>query len=359
MFLHHSRKHHFKALYALFIVLLLEIAFRSFFSIHFHIPFFRPSDLIYCYYPEISTIQKQKNEGGDKPHLFFDILMLGGSVLTPHWGKIENDLRQKLTLDGIHEVRIFNAGVSAQCTLDAENKLNILKGERFDLVLVYESLNECRLNNCPPEVFKPDYSHSAWYEDINTILRHKEMDYSIIPFVVDYIHIKLRQHFHRSRYISLNRLKPQWVVYEKDIKTAPCYRKHITDIITLCRAAGMPLLIMTYAYYIPDDYSLDRFKKRKLDYAIHHFSIEHWGKPEYVRLELEAHNRIIHEIAAARPYDKLFFIDMDRLIQKGKTNFNDICHLTPDGSAEFVSHFFPVVEHLLLSRRHGKYAGQL
>ena len=76
----------------------------------------------------------------------------------------------------------------AHTTLDSYLKHKALHNKTFDVVVIYHGINEVRANNSPPEIFKPDYSHYAWYE-----LRYLDDRYmptiniSIIPIIGSWV----------------------------------------------------------------------------------------------------------------------------------------------------------------------------
>lgn len=58
---------------------------------------------------------------------------------------------------------------------------------------------------------------------------------------------------------------------------------------------------------------------------------------------IEAHNEVIKEIVKNTAYAKLYYMDMDNVLEKGKDSFDDICHLTGEGSMSFARQLIPVI----------------
>ena len=95
---------------------------------------------------------------------------------------------------------------------------------------------------------------------------------------------------------------------------------------------------MTYAYYIPSNYSLERFQRGELDYArssVKGSEIEIWGLPENVRKGLDVHNTVLRELGKG---EGVLFVDQQALLGNEPKNFIDVCHLSPAGMEQFVQH---------------------
>ena len=91
---------------------------------------------------------------------------------------------------------------------------------------------------------------------------------------------------------------------------------------------------MTFALYVPDDYSEEAFEAGRLDYGGHVTPLEHWGIAENVVAGVRAHNQVVRSLAEAS--GAAFFVDQARLMPRGARFFDDACHLTPEGSERFV-----------------------
>jgi hypothetical protein len=70
-------------------------------------------------------------------------------------------------------VRVHLAAAGAQTSRDSYLKYRWLSSKRFDLVVLYDGINEACANNCPPNVFRADYSHYAWYRFLNDFDRSR------------------------------------------------------------------------------------------------------------------------------------------------------------------------------------------
>jgi hypothetical protein len=59
-----------------------------------------------------------------------------------------------------------------------------------------------------------------------------------------------------------------------------------------------------------------------------------WGRPEAVVKGIEAHNAISREVGHF--HDHVILVDLDAEMPKSKRQYDDICHLTPDGCQTWV-----------------------
>jgi hypothetical protein len=98
---------------------------------------------------------------------------------------------------------------------------------------------------------------------------------------------------------------------------------------------------MTFAAYVPENYSREAFNKKQLDYDLHRAPIEWWGRPEHVLATVAVHNEIVRDLAAQ--HKDVSFVDQARLMPGSGRYFNDPCHLTVLGSAKFVENIVNVL----------------
>jgi hypothetical protein len=253
---------------------------------------------------------------------------------------IEKLLYQELSEE--RKVKIYNLSMSAHSSLDHYYKYKFLQDRKFDLVVLYEAINETRVNNCPERYFREDYSNYSWYRYINVYERHEEVKYILFPYVIDSSVQKVLEYFVPLNLIPTHAGKQEWLDYGKDIKSAVPYRKNVEKILKIAQKKHEKILLMTFAYYIPENYTLKRFEDKSLDYGKHMCFIENWGKPENVESAIIAHNEIIKDLA--RQYsDNVIFMDQLSNIPRGKEYFDDICHLTHEGSRKFVDNIKDVI----------------
>jgi len=303
-----------------------------------------PGQILYAYYPEMWHVFSVSPSRDDE---FFDVLLLGGSVLDPHWGSIEQQLLEQLFLAGHRNVRVSNVGTPAHTTRDSLHKYRALSRHQFELVMLYHGINETRANNAPPEVFREDYSHYAWYEALNALAPYHGNASLSLPYTFRYLGVRARHALRPDRYIVEHVPREEWTRYGGDVRSAAAFEANLRAIIDEAAARGERLVLSTFAYYVPEDYSQERFDRRELDYVLHQTPLEIWGRPESVVAGIDAHNEVVRRLA--RDNDGVWFVDQATRMQGTPENFNDAAHLTTAGSRRFVEHILEVLPPTLFS----------
>ncbi len=304
------------------------------------VPFLSAPRRIYrSFYPGLAVVERQFHE--DDSEGCFDILLLGGSALHEDYGDIEHVLRERLIRATRRCVRIHNLAAPAHTTLDSLYKYKHLDGYDFDLVLVYHGINEIRANNCTADQYRDDYSHLSWYRLINDFERHADSRWFALPYTIKFISSKAADRLGWSDTLPTHRPTPESVAYGCEVKTADSFRGNLDSILQLAGERRQPVVLMTFAYHLPDDYTEARFDDRALDYSTHRLSTELWGKPECVVAGLRAHNDAVRSVASR--YEGARLVDQEALIGKKGLHFNDICHLTHEGCERFAENVLPVV----------------
>ena len=333
----------FILLYALFIVVLLEISSRLYWSIGDGVSFLVP-DLFHAFYPEMKKIEAAPGAVDDNT---FDVLILGGSVVYSRWADIDNRLGKELHHRTKRNVRIYNASKPGHTTRDSMLKYQRLGTRSFDLVLVYHGINEARANNCPPEMFRGDYSHYAWYAHINGLADHPEHRYVVLPYTGSFLVSTIAERLGLVQRVPKAIPNDKWVQFGADIKTAEPFRRNLTRIVELARGKNEPLLLMTFATHMPPNYSQQQLRQRQPNLRGTALAVELWGRPGDVTAAVRAHNEVIEGVA--QQYGTLF-VDQDSLIPKDYGYFNDICHLSPDGCERYVANILEVVLEVMRQR---------
>jgi hypothetical protein len=320
-------------LFALYAALVLELGSRTYWWAVGHGPFLGTAKaLAYAaLFPEVHAIEAVDVRQDDD---FFDVLLLGGSVLTPEYGDVPRALHEALTYALKRPVRVHTAAAGAQTSRDSYLKYAWLSGKRFDAVVVYHAINETRANNCPPAVFEPDYSHYAWYRFLNDLERHPSLRASTALLSLDLARIHLLGALGALQLVPTHQPRPEWLSYGADIKTSASFRGNIQKIVAIARERSEPLVLVTFAYHVPSDYTQERFLAKNLDYTLHDKPVEMWGLPTNVVGGILAHNRVTREVAQASPGVTL--VDEEALLPKSGAYFNDICHFTYLGTEAFV-----------------------
>ena len=311
----------------------LEVAARAYWRIEYQLSFRRPSHPLYALYPELKSVDEVQPRRGDG---YYEILMLGESVLHPAWGEIEAALNERLSLEGLRSVRIFNLAVPAHTSRDSWLKYAALGGARFDLVMLYDGANETRTNNAPPDLFRADYSHYAWYATANTLAPSHGAAIFALPYTLRYTNARLRQIWRPDRYVPVNEPRAEWVEYGREPRSAEAFERNVTAVLDVAVERRDPVMLMTVACWIPPNYTREAFAAKRLDYLLHRMPIEIWGRREYVVNAVNAHNQIVRRLATTR-HDVLF-VDQAALMEGSARNFDDPFHFTIAGSAAFAGH---------------------
>ncbi|MFQ5646624.1 MAG: hypothetical protein ACE5GM_06825 [bacterium] len=340
-----KKKTAFALSYLIFILLLLEGTSRIYWSTRKHVPFFASDIILKSYYPEL---RKVMNKQVEKKNGRFDILLLGGSVLTKRHGNIKQLLEEKLTYRTRKEIKIFNVSDGGHTSLDSYYKYKNLQNKHFDLVVFYHALNELRTNNCPPSFFKSDYSHYHWYKIVNELDRHPLAAYITFPFTFRFFTIKIKELNGSLEFLPRDSPRGEWLDYGREIKTAASFRTNLSGILEIADRRKEPVLLMSYVSYVPENYSLAGFENKELDYTLFQGAIEMWGKKENIIAGINTHNKIIKELAGRY---RASYIDQQKLMPKSGRYFNDICHFTCEGCNLFVDNMLDEISKIMKDRK--------
>ena len=318
----------------------VEVGTRAFWRLGYGVSFKAP-DFYDIYYPETRAAETMRIARDDEQ---IDVLLLGGSVLHERFGSIAEARRERITHETGRPVRVYNAANIAHTTRDSLVKYRRLEGKAFDLVIVYHGINEARANNCPPELFRDDYSHYAWYAMVNRFAVEGPHRYSAAWATARLAWARAMLKWRADRFVPLHAPHERWLDFGGDIKTAATFDRNLRDIAVLAEQRGDPLMLMTFATHVPADYSHEAFKARRLDYVLHLSAIELWGRPDQVAAAIAAHNDAVRTVAAEHG---LPLVDQQSLMPADGRLFNDICHFTHKGSQTFVDNLLPQAQAML------------
>lgn len=322
----------------IFIVLLLlplEIASRAYWAVSKNVSFFAP-EAMYLFYPALKEVHNTKITKNDGT---YDVLFLGGSVLydSGTWKHAIPLLQEKLKSKTSLPIRIHNVARPSHSSRDSMFKYHFLKDKHFDLVVIYDSINEVRANNCPPEMFKKDYSHYSWYRKLNFFEHYSSFKIFTLPYTIYSLTTDIKEKFGLIKFVPTDIPHEEWVKYGRDIKSAVSFESNLDDILTTAQKRDETVLMATLAFHVPPDYNYFKFMTKQLDYASHAFYMEVWGKAENVIIGIVTHNNVMKKLAAKHP--EIIFLDEYPNIPKNKIYFNDICHLTDAGNEKLLSDF--------------------
>lgn len=330
-----------KISYILFTVISLEIIFRIILSAFFAASFFKPKEIIFSYYPQAKKIisrYKNSDEGKTK------LLILSSSALTDGWGDFRKIIENKLNSKS-ENYEVFNGAGVGFSLVDNKNTYSILreKNIHFDYVIIYNAINDARLNNCPPKIFKKDYSHIKWNNEINCIKRHHEMNITVIPFIFDFLYQKIKQKFSNKRFIPDNyQHQPDWKKHGNVFLSLEILKNALVNIVSH-NYGNEKYLIFSYNYYIPSNYTYKKFINKQLDYQFHENSseVEIWGKPINVSNFIDSANVYYSHIA--KKFNNTRFYDVRRTM-KNPVYFADVCHFSEKGIQTFSNKVFQIIQ---------------
>ena len=262
-------------------------------------------------------------------------------ALNRDWGQVEQSLREQLACHGQRNVRIFNLAVPAHTSRDSWLKYAALGEARFELVIFYHGINETRANNVPPELFQEDYSHYSWYENVNALAPYHGAASYALPYTLRYLAVRIRHAQRKDRYVPTHMPREDWVQYGREARSAVSFKHNLSALLDLASARGDQVMLMTFATYVPENYSLEAFKEKRLDYCLHRTPIEIWGRREHVLATVAVHNEIVRSLAAQ--HAGVLYVDQASLMTGSAHYFNDPCHLTVAGSIKFVENLLQVL----------------
>jgi len=309
-------------------------------------------------YPRVaSDINGFKDPGFKKsiPPGQFRILALGASAfVTREFQPRFQDLMNAAPLfrDRGLRVRVVSTGVPAHMTYDSLWKYEYwYRGYDFDLVTWYHAINDSRANNYPRSVFREDYTQLPYFRQYAPIfawiVRHPHLSrsfaVSLVAKLVGKAWIRFSPAFQRDAPYNDPRNDP-WLPEGADIKTAPVFERNLETFLSLAKARGQRVLLLTYAYYLPADYTNERFLAKQTGYSFMPESVatEVWGRKENVVKAIETHNAITRKVAARHP--EAIFFDMEKWMPKDRAHFIDICHWTNLGRRRFAEGVLKAIE---------------
>ena len=252
----------------------------------------------------------------------YDVLLLGGSVLEQTAPEFERAFRREFG----DKLRLYNLARAAHTSRDSYLKHSHLGSRHFDLVIFYHAINDARMNRCPDAEFRDDYTHVAFYRAFQARLAAGRMR------LTDILESGLAEAQPAGSDDEKSRL------YGERIKTANAFRQNLEPIVQAAGDRHCPVVLMSFAYHIPPNYSDAAFRARRLDYEPNALACEIslWGTPVGVKAAMDAHNRVIQEVAGR--HANVIFVDQKGTMPADGRHFIDPCHLTVRGIELFVRH---------------------
>lgn len=257
----------------------------------------------------------------------YRVLILGPSVWYPTYGDLGASLQKHLQQKLARPVRVCNLSYPGRTSRDALLIYRRLADKHFDLVVFYHGVNDQVLNNCAREVFQADYGHERRFAEIRALEQHPEHGWLVFPYILAKLKARLGVSLvdpHLRDNLNLG----------ADLKTPASFQANVEEILSLARQRQERVLLLSFAYYIPADYTEERFQCKSLDYDMHMAPLKWWGTTTTVPGALDAHNAMIED--AARNHPEALFTDMRRLMPDGKQYYHDCCHLSAGGCVRFM-----------------------
>ena len=332
-----------KLMLVVYCLVLAEIGSRVYWVVKRDVPFFGGrQDFYNVFYEELRDSGVWEADlGPDDGH--FDVLLLGGSALDRvhrSLGAADTVIQDRLALIVGEPVRVFNLAAPAMTTLDSLRKYRLMGDydRHFDLVVVYHGINDMRMNNVPADRFRLDYSHLAYYHKIKLLESQMHLTrFFRTPYMVEYTVVGILGSKKLKVYAPRHRLNEYWRSFGGEIKTAGPFRDNLARLLDLAADRGEPVMLMTFAWYIPADYTEAKCEAGEAGFSglAPPDPVEKWGTVETVPKGMTIHNNIIRELAAERAGEVLF-VDFEPMVERAGVNFDDVCHLSEQAKHQFV-----------------------
>jgi hypothetical protein len=328
----------FVGVYLLFLAVLVWIGGRLFWKWRFGVPLTANASVWDFYFPELrsSGVRDADIRAGDDT---LDVVLLGASTLEHGWGNIEELLLEGLKQEFGPQVRVFNLSVIAHTSRDSVLKFSQIADKPFDVVMIYDGFNDCRMNCCPPELFRDDYTHCARYQSFE---KRKQAGTILLPMSNS-----------ANDTIGLGTPEPAVAEFGAQLKTPVPFERNLTGIVEAVRKQRGIVVLNTFASHIPDDYSDEKLKRGEMDFGTRAGSercpLNMWGRKQDVVKCLQVHNDVIRELARQNP-DEVLLVDQAQKLSADGQNFIDACHFTDLGCRRFVDEVLAELKPALRAR---------
>jgi len=240
------------------------------------------------------------------------ILTLGGSAMFNRrmTERLTASFKKALSNTASAKIEILGGALRGHCT-----RYSVIKYSRyfykynFDYVIIYHGINDLWMNHVASTDFRDDYSHlNAWSK------RNWLMDHSILArnFYNEYL-------WHKRKKVNNGAKSSSYRTFNANIR----------ELVRVIRKNnGVPVL-MSYAWYIPENYTITKFLQGKLDYInptnYDRCMVEHWGDLDYVKEGLKRHNLIIKTISKEK---NILLIDQKSKFEKKAVYFGEMSPCT-------------------------------
>lgn len=261
-----------------------------------------------------------------KPPSTRRVLILGGSSLFNR--RMTERLRDALQQRSAAHVEVVGAALRMHTSRASVIKYEFLSKYRFDVVLIYEGINDLWANHVTSERFREDYGHlSPWY------IRTPLLDRSLVARVV-YNCLVAGKTRAIEDFLSN---PPGAAVGGAGFRSVETLGNNLRALVGMVREDGGVPILMTFAWAIPPDYSLEAFESGKLGYVnpdnYDRTAVEVWGTPSFVEQGLRLHNEVVRRVSREMGVPLL---DQEALLRGRIELFGDVCHFNEAGTIEVI-----------------------
>ena len=137
-----------------------------------------------------------------------------------------------------------------------------------------------------------------------------------------------------------------------NFKSLKCYEANLKSIAAEAESQQTRLVYLTFAWYLPADYSLQKFQAKTLDYTFcdHSRETEIWGLARNVGRFIDSVNHNSRSWLSQYPH--AHWTDMQAAIPKEGKSFADVCHFSPVGIHQFAGVTCKELDTLLAMKAH-------
>ncbi len=247
------------------------------------------------------------------------ILTLGGSTMF-------NRRMTERMIDSWHDVFPSPPEVVGGALRTHTTRASVIKYEyhfskyRFDYVLIYHGINDLWANNVDPGRYSSDYAHqNPWGR------RTAFLDNVVLARII-------YNAFHPGAGAF-----PESASNRANFMAEESFEANLRSLVLSVRENDGKPVLMTFAWYIPEDYTLDRFLAGGVGYnnptRYDYCPVELWGDVAYVNAGLERTNAIVRRIASELNVD---LVEQYDHLGQNLENFGDPVHFSEIGTERFI-----------------------
>lgn len=276
-----------------------------------------------------SDISHPKPEGTTR------VLVLGSSTMfNRHLGE---RLQAALQARSDRPIELLNASLRSHTSRSDLLKYRLLQQYEWDYLVYYNGINDLWANHVPPEHYQHDYSHiSGWYRE-GRLINHS--------LVLRYAYLAVRPLMEMlDAWLGTNRYPHTKIIFPNkgsmnlaNFTSIRDFESNLQDIIAIARQHHTKVLLSTFAYAIPENYSRKAFMANELGFVnpdnYDKRDISNWGNPAYLREGLDKTNEIIRAIGQQ---PGITLLDSQQLFGESTHLFGDVCHFNDDGVDAFI-----------------------